>query len=188
MLQPLHVAVPNAQKWESLAFEFWRYWDFPNAIGSIDGKHVQIRAPFNSNSEYRNYKGFFSIVLMVVADARYGITLMDVGESGANSDGAIFGRSVIGQTLEEDRLSIPKAKKIPGVLTASVQVEEERPTLLLVIVGDEAFPLKPYLMRVFPSSKLNRERRIFNYRLCRARRIVENVFGILAVRRRCFCG
>src|SRR5277367_6569900 len=113
-------------------------------------------------------RAFFSIVLMVVADARYGITLMDVGESGANSDGAIFGRSVIGQTLEEDRLSIPKAKKIPGVLTASVQVEEERPTLLLVIVGDEAFPLKPYLMRVFPSSKLNRERRIFNYRLCRA--------------------
>src|SRR5277367_3210856 len=70
VLQPLHVAVPNAQKWESLAFEFWRYWDFPNAIGSIDGKHVQIRAPFNS--EYRNYKVFFSIVLMVVADARYG--------------------------------------------------------------------------------------------------------------------
>src|SRR5277367_3098490 len=57
VLQPLHMAVPSEQRWESLANEFWHYWDFPNAIGAIDGKHVHIRAPFNSNSEFYNFQG-----------------------------------------------------------------------------------------------------------------------------------
>lgn len=41
--------------------------------------------------------------------------------------------------------------------------------------------LKPYSQR-----RITYEERIFNYRLCRARRVVENVFGILAARFRIF--
>ncbi|KAJ8968124.1 hypothetical protein NQ317_002987 [Molorchus minor] len=45
------------------------------------------------------------------------------------------------------------------------------------LVGDDAFQLKPYLMK--PHSKYNRpltqEERIFNYRLSRARRIIEKL-------------
>jgi hypothetical protein len=52
---------------------------------------------------------------------------------------------------------------------------------LHVFVGDEAFLLKTYLMRPYPrsQSKGDNEKSIFNYRLSRARRMVENVFGIL---------
>ena len=38
------------------------------------------------------------------------------------------------------------------------------------------------LMRPYNQKYLNNERDIFNYRLSRARRIVENVFGIVASR------
>jgi len=49
-------------------------------------------------------------------------------------------------------------------------------------VGDEAFTLKTYLVRPYPGSqsKGDNEKRIFNFRLSQARRVVENAFGILS--------
>jgi hypothetical protein len=50
-----------------------------------------------------------------------------------------------------------------------------------VMVGDEAFPLKPYLLKPYNANKIrgDESKKIFNYRVSRARRISENAFGIL---------
>ena len=49
-------------------------------------------------------------------------------------------------------------------------------------VGDDAFALRETMMKPYSKRNLNDDERIFNYRLSCARRVVENVFGILANR------
>lgn len=54
------------------------------------------------------------------------------------------------------------------------------------IMVDDAFPLCSRIMKPYPQKDLTVKRRIFNYRLSRARRVVENAFGVLACRFRVF--
>ena len=53
------------------------------------------------------------------------------------------------------------------------------------LVRDEIFPLKTWLMQPY-LGKLGQQGIVFNYHLLRARRIIENCFGILAARWRIF--
>lgn len=46
-------------------------WQLPHCIGAADEKHVCILHPRNSGSQFYNYKGFFSVVLLAAVDADY---------------------------------------------------------------------------------------------------------------------
>ena len=170
--------VPQEKNWVTIADEFVEQWQFPNCIGAIDGKHILIQAPPNSGSSFYNYKRTFSIVLLALVDANYCFTMIDVGAFGSQSDGGILALSALGKALDRGQLSIPPAKPLPGA--------PQLGNVPHVIVGDEAFPLKTYIMRPFPGHELDDSKRIFNYRLSRARRVVENAFGILAAKWRIY--
>lgn len=177
-LQPMVLPAPTTEQWEAISSDFLNMWQFPNCVGAIDGKHINIQAPPRSGTLYRNYKGFFSIILLAVVDARKCFTIIDVGGFGKNSDGGILSASLLGKSLDSDSLNLPPAKPLPGCF-------EPMP---YVLVGDEAFPLRTNLMRPYPGlqTKDSATKRIFNYRLSRARNVVENAFGILASRWRVY--
>eukprot|EP00794_Sanderia_malayensis_P012483 gene12483-13766_t len=158
--------------------EFDTLWDMPRVIGAIDGKHMTMDCPKCSGSLLYNYKRFFSLVLLAVCDAGYTFTVVDVGQYGSNNDSGVLLNSEIGQRFEDDSFEIPCAEKLQGCTL------EKLPYYL---VGDNIFPLKNWLMHPYPG-KLSEEQRIYNYRLSRACRVIENTFGILVARWRLFRG
>ncbi|CAM1311708.1 Uncharacterised protein at_DN1316 [Pycnogonum litorale] len=111
------------------------------------------------------------MVLLAICDSRYCFTVVDIGSYGRGSDGSIYSTS----RMATEDLKVPPACHVSGI--------GDMPH---VIVGDAAFPLQRNLMRPYPGNELNHEQRIFNYRLSRARREIENAFRILVARWRIF--
>nr|CAI5824185.1 unnamed protein product [Callosobruchus analis] len=171
--------VPTKQKWEDIASCFEKRANFPNCLGAVDGKHIRMVNPVNAGSTFYNYKGSHSIVLLALVDADYKFITIDVGAYGRNSDGGIFEKSEIGKKLQRGTFSVPG--NVPLKTNGLPQPH--------IIVGDEAFPLKTYLLRPYSRFHLDENEpnnKYINYRLSRARRVVENAFGILVARWRVF--
>ncbi|KAL4131721.1 hypothetical protein QTP88_008995 [Uroleucon formosanum] len=130
---------------------FFEKWQFPNCIGSVDGKHVTIKCPNNSRSRNFCYLKTFSVVLMAIVDPDYKFICIDVAGYGRNSDGGILEESIMGKRLEAGMLNVPEDKPLPDDNHETIEKKDT-----------------------------------YNYRLCRARRVVENAFGILAKKWRVF--
>ncbi|KAK0138711.1 Protein ANTAGONIST OF LIKE HETEROCHROMATIN PROTEIN 1 [Merluccius polli] len=113
-LVPEFMPVPTTEDWRSIAEGFHRRWAFPNCLGSIDGKHIVIRAPDNSGSLFYNYKGTYSIVLLAVVDLEYCFRVVDVGSYGRTSDGGVLANSNFGQKLLDGTLGLPPDALLPG--------------------------------------------------------------------------
>lgn len=165
----------TSHKWKGIAMEFQNKWNLPHCIGALDGKHVAIKCPSGSGSVYYNYKHFYSIVLMALVDANYRFIYINVGAAGAGSDGGVFANTDLRRLIEAEDLGIPDPEPLPGAAE----------NIPYYIVADEAFPLRTWLMKPIPRRNLGKEERIFNYRISRARRVVENAFGLLAMKFRC---
>lgn len=148
---------------------FWKMWNFPNCVGAIDGKHCRIKCPPLSVSEYYNYKKFFSVVLQAVSDPDYKFLVVEVGGKGRQADGGTFASSALCDCLENKTFNMPPDCNLPN---SNVKAPH-------VLVGDEAYPLKMYLMRPYARRNLTAAKTTFNYRLSRARRCIECAFGIL---------
>ncbi len=127
----------NTEEWKQPSDGCERLWNFPHCLGAIDGKHIQMQAPVNCGSQYYNYKGSHSIVLMAVCDYNYCFTLLDIGDYGRQSDGGVFSNSLFGRAMENNLLSIPESEVMNGQQTATP----------FFFVGDSAFPLKLYMLR-----------------------------------------
>lgn len=137
-LVPRVLPVPSTEKWQTIREGFAEKFDFPNSIGAIDGKHVQMQCRSNAGSDYFSYKGHHSLVLLSSGCSLP--VLVDMGTSGRQSDVGVFGESEIEKRLEADTLRVP---------------DVEAPGLPLCLADDEVFLVpKTYLMRPYPGRSL----------------------------------
>jgi len=163
---------PTEDDFKKISQGFWDRWQFPNCLGSIDGKHIRIKKPSNSGSMYYCNKSFFSIGLLAVTDANYKFVMVSVGSYGKENDSGVFDECPFREAIETGKLKVPKEELLSG---SSIKTP-------YVLIGDAAFPLKNYLMRPFPEKTTTKgdAKDNFNYRLSRARMVVECSFGTIS--------
>ncbi|GBP12610.1 Protein ALP1-like [Eumeta japonica] len=117
------------------------------------------------------------MVLMAIVDARYRFILADFGTNGRVSDEGVLQNTKFFKKLQNKKFNIPDPENI----------ESSSRCLPYVFVTDDAFPLRAVMLKPYRQAGLNNhEKKIFNYRLSRARRLVEYAFGILSSRFRIY--
>ena len=114
------------------------------------------------------------MVLLALVDADYKFMYIDVGAVGSESDAGVFAHSHINDLFSEARANLPLPEPLPG--------DPDGMPVEYFMIGDDAFGLRTWMMKPYPNRGLSQKERIFNYRLSRGRRVVENAFGILANR------
>ncbi|KAJ8939902.1 hypothetical protein NQ318_023243, partial [Aromia moschata] len=122
-------------------------------------------------SEFINYHGIFSIVVLALVDADYNFIFAYCRCQGRISDGDVYMNTGFYQKMCRNELGFPPSECVP----------QKQMPLPYVFVADSAFALTENMMKPYAGThnKGSRER-VFNYRLSRARSIVENVFGIMS--------
>lgn len=127
--------VPKTEEaWRDIESGFADKWNLPNCYGALDGKHIEIRAPPKCGSTFYNYKKSNSIILMALVDDDYCFRYTDIGCNGSVSDGRGVQRCSLLPRLQNNML--PNGG---------------------FIVGDDAFPLKPFLMKPYSGMNLSYE-------------------------------
>ena len=120
-------------------------WYFPNCLGALDGKHVQIQQWFAILQ--------LQAVQLALVDALCRILYVDVGLYDRISEGGVFSSCSLSTALESNLLHIPVECKLLG---SSCTVTP------FVFVADDAFPLKTYIMKLFGSKNLSHHHSIYS--------------------------
>ena len=112
---------------------------------------------------------------MALVDPAYKFMWVEVGADGACSDAQIFNSSQLKQKILNGTLNIPQPEPLPG----------DNQPMPYFLIGDDAFALRQWMMKPYSRRNMDHDQRVYNYRCSRARRVVENAFGVLVNRFQC---
>lgn len=146
----------------------------PMVGGSIDGSHIPVLAPADQRNDYYCYKGYYSIILQGIVDYRGRFINAFTGFPGRANDARVFSASSVYRAGTDGQLFDNFQAIIEGVVVKPL------------LVGDSAYPLRPWLMKCYSyDDRLTASQAEFNLCLNTARNVVERAFGILKARFRC---
>ena len=107
-LVPVFVKTSSSeQEWLEISKKFETRWNYPHALGAIDGKHVTIRKPSNAGSYYYNYKHTHSIILLAIAGPEYECLYADVGSNVRVNGSGVWNKSSLLQVIQNGSVKLP---------------------------------------------------------------------------------
>lgn len=163
-------------EWLKIAEQYQKKWQFNNCVGCMDAKHILVVKPKEDSPQYQNYSDSYSVLLFSIVNADYEFIYIHTGTPGSLSAGPILESTKFYEKLCEDELNLPEASVLPNSNWSAPYV----------FLGDSGFGLDKYILEPYPNQNITQKASIFNYRLQRATRVTENVFGVLASRFRVF--
>ncbi|KAI4464159.1 hypothetical protein MML48_3g00015506 [Holotrichia oblita] len=129
---------------------------FDEAIGAIDGSHINIKRPSHEPQFYCNRKSQYSILIQAVCDHEKRFLDFFAGEVGSLHDARLLKRSSL------------YAKAINGFLGNNY------------LLGDSAYPVLEWLIPPYKDNgHLSQNQKLFNYKHSSSRCVIENAFALL---------
>ena len=136
-----YIALPSGENLKLVVNGFLSKLCIPQCIGAIDSTHIPIIAPKDNPVDYYNRKGYHSMVLQALVDHQYKFMDAYTGWPGSVHDARVLMNST--HFLKCDNGTYPLPKDINGT------------NIPLLIIGDPAYPLTPWLIKPFSDSELS---------------------------------
>ena len=174
ILLPKYIKFPRSDGLKEVVDGFKHKLGFPQCAGVVDGTHIPIISPEEYPADYYNRKGCHSILMQGTVNHLGLFVDVYIGWPGRVHDARVFANSTLYRKGQDGELLPSWTESIGG---------RDVP---LVILGDPAYPLLSWMMKAFPDNgRLSSQQKMFNYRLSRARVVVEHAYGRLKGRWRC---
>jgi len=145
----------NQNTQADIAAKFHEKKGFPGILGCIDGTHIKIKAPHEYSQSYVNRKGYHSVIFQAICSHDMRFTSCFVGWPGSCHDSRVLRNS-------------------------QFWVDGPRACGQYHILGDGAYPIKPWLMTPYrDTGNLTRDQKHYNYVHSATRTVIERVFALL---------
>ncbi|KAB0790589.1 hypothetical protein PPYR_15005, partial [Photinus pyralis] len=162
LMRPDWIGMSNTAEEQNLAISgFYQIAGFPGVLGAIDCTHIKIQSPGGEYAErFRNRKGYFSVNVQAVCNAKLKIQNIIARWPGSVHDSTIFNDSALKVDFESGLYG-------NGYL-----------------LGDNGYPCKRYILTPYlnPASP---SQRAYNRAQIATRNPVERLFGVIKRRFPC---
>ena len=138
----------------------------PQAVGAIDGTHIEIIAPENP-FDYFDRQQRYSVIMQAVVGENLKFLDTAIGYPGSMHDSRVLRNSELYRKATNGDILTAPVRSMNGI-----QIKP-------LLIGDGAYPLLPWLIKPYPNVNLNANEQRFNRTLSSARSTVERAFGHL---------
>jgi hypothetical protein len=167
------IQFPVGAELARVMLDFENLHGLPWCAGAIDGSFIPMKCPPGVYGyKYWCYKNIYATLLLALVDSTGLFRYINTNTAASVGDAAVFARSKLLRYIDNESW-------LPSQEGGDVMGTHVRP----YIIGDAAFPLRPYLMKCFAGDPHTETLEgWFNYNIIRTRRVVENAFGRLKAR------